>query len=203
MALMDRTAGAAVLCLVATLAVGAPAPGRERGKGPARPPDSAEITNIRLAPALAKWLVGPIYQMATAEERAGYLAVATDEEARAFIERFWERRGPHREFPPAGTRFVFDERVAEADVLYRDGHHVGHRTDRGTVYVLYGPPTEIRFEASPTPAGEPVEIWSYPDESPAGLDGGRPRSLYAFRKQAGLTQLFNVPVKRRLPGGER
>jgi len=204
---MNRIGRVALLCLVTALALGVPAElrgkGKGKGKGSAPAPDPAEVTNFLLEPELAQWLVGPIFHLATPEEREEYLALASDEAALEFIERFWEDRGPHRRFPPAGTRFVFEDRVTEANVLYREGHHVGHRTDRGTVYVLYGAPADVRFEASPTPGGEPIEIWHYPDESPPGLGGEKPRNLYTFRKQDGVTRLFNAPVRRRLPGAER
>lgn len=198
---MARTALLALALVAAAPGLGGAA--HAKGKGTESAPDPAQITNVLLAPELAQWLVGPIFHMATPEERAEYLALASDEAARELIERFWERRGPHRRFPPAGTRFVFEDRVAEADVLYREGHHVGRRTDRGTVYVLYGPPADIRFEAAPRPGGEPIELWTYPDDAPPGLDGQPPRNLYAFQKQGNVTRLVNVPVRRRLPSGER
>lgn len=200
---MPRARRTALLLVAAALVLAAPCQARGKGKGPAGAPAAAELTNILLEPELAQWMVGPIYHLATPEERREYLSLTSDEEARTFIEAFWERRGPHRRFPPAGTRFVFEDRVAEADVLYREGHHVGHRTDRGTVYVLYGPPADIRFEAAPRPGGEPIELWAYPDDAPPGLDGQPPRNLYAFQKQDNVTRLVNVPVRRRLPSGER
>lgn len=200
---MDRIGRVALLGLVTALPPGAPAEALGKGRGTAVAPEPAEVTNFLLAPELAQWLVGPIFHLTTPEEQEEYLALASDEAALEFIEGFWERRGPHRRFPPAGTRFLFEDRVTEADVLYREGHHVGHRTDRGTVYVLYGAPAEVRFEASPTPGGEPIEIWHYPDGTPPGLDGEQPPDLYTFRKQDGVTRLFNAPVQRRLPGAER
>lgn len=197
---MARTGSVALALLLGIVGAGA---GHARSKGPESAPEPSEITNFRLDPELAQWMIGPIYQMATPEERKEFLALASDADAEAFIEAFWERRGPHRRFPPAGTRYVFEDRLEEADVLYREGARIGHRTDRGTVYVLYGPPAEVEFEASPTPGGEPIEVWRYPADAPPGLDGERPRSLYTFRKVDGLTRSFNAPVRRRLPGARR
>lgn len=196
---MDRLS---TVGLALVLAAG-PAVVQARSKGPEGAPEPAEITNFLLGPDLAQWLVGPIYQMATPEERAEYLTLTSDAAAETFIESFWERRGPHRRFPPAGTRFVFEDRLEEADVLYREGPRIGHRTDRGTLYVLYGPPAEVAFEASPRPGEEPLEIWRYPADAPAGLDGQRPKALYTFRTVDGATVLFNAPLGGRRPGAVR
>lgn len=192
-----------VLAFALVLLLGGRAVSGGRDKGPESAPAPSEITNFLLAPELAQWLVGPVYQMATPEEREEYLELSSDEAAREFIERFWERRGPHRRFPPAGKRYVFEDRVEEADVLYREGGRPGHATDRGTIYVLYGPPAESRFEASPTPGGEPIELWVYPEDAPPGLDGERPRRIYTFREVDGETRFFHAPLRRRLPGAER
>ena len=175
------------------LAVAAvPAAGRERQ------PSAEELTNFQLGPELARWLVGPLARLASAEERAEYLRLADAAAAERFIAAFWERRGGIRPFPPT-PGYLFAQRVAEADVLYRDGHHLGHRTDRGTIYVLYGPPAATRFEASPSPGGEPVEIWLYAKAAPPGLDGESPKGLYSFRREEdGVTRFYNVPVRRRL-----
>ncbi len=181
----------------ALLAVGAPLAAQRDKLPPAE-----ELTNFQLGPDYAQWLVGPIAALATEEERRGYLGLADDAAAEGFIAAFWERRGGIRPFPPT-LGYTFQQRVAEADVLYREGPHVGHRTDRGLIYVLYGPPAGTRFEASPSPGGEPVEIWSYADAGP-GLDGSRPKRQYSFRRgEDGVTRFFSLAVRRRLPQLER
>ncbi|MGH9464397.1 MAG: GWxTD domain-containing protein [Thermoanaerobaculia bacterium] len=173
-----------------------PTAGRERA------PSAEELTNYQLAPAYALWLLGPISRLADDEERDAYLALSDDEAAAQFIHEFWERRGGMRPFPPTPA-YLFEQRAAEADVLYREGLHVGHATDRGTIYVLYGPPGETRFEASPSPGGEAVEVWLYPKDTQPGLDGQPPKGLYTFRRDAeGLTRFYNLPVRRRLVGAE-
>ncbi len=166
----------------------------------ARAPSAEELTNFQLGPEHARWLVGPIARLASEAERAEYLRLADDAAAGRFIAAFWERRGGLRSFPPTPGH-LFQERAAEADVLYREGHHVGRSTDRGTIYVLYGPPAATRFEPSPTPGGGAVEIWRYPKEASPGLDGERPKTLYSFRREEdGLTRFYRAPIQRRLGG---
>jgi GWxTD domain-containing protein len=170
--------------------------------GREREPTPEELTNYRLAPAYALWLLGPIRHLASDEERAAYLALDDDEAAARFIAEFWERRGGIRPFPPT-PGWLFEQRAAEADVLYREGHHLGRATDRGTIYVLYGPPMETRFEAAERLGAAAIEIWRYPKDAPPGLDGERPKALYSFqRDEDGVTRLHSAPVRRRLVGAE-
>jgi GWxTD domain-containing protein len=166
--------------------------------GGERTPPPEELTNFRLGPDLATWLVGPLSRLASAEERTAYLQLADDAAAERFIAEFWERRGGIRPFPPT-PGYLFQERVARADVLYREGHHAGHRTDRGTIYALHGAPAAIEFEASPSPGGEPIEIWLYPKDAPPGLDGDSPKRVYSFRRSAdGVTRFHSAPIRRRM-----
>jgi hypothetical protein len=51
------------------------------------------------------------------------------------------------------------------------------------------------------PGAEPIEIWSYPKDAPAGLHGLPPQRAYAFQRVDGLTRLVPVPPpSSRLPG---
>lgn len=165
--------------------------------------ESADLTNFFLGPELAQWLVGPIAHLASEKERRDYLALNQDSEAEAFVADFWERRGPNLVFPPTGPKVTFYERAQEADRTYTEGTHLGRRTDRGTVFILYGPPDSIEFGSSPTRGGEPVEVWNYSVRE-KGLDGNKPDRRYAFRKQENLTEFFplsgvKIPRKTRSP----
>lgn len=157
--------------------------------------DPEDLTNFLLSPRYSQWLVGPVAQIASSEERDVYLSLQVDEEAAAFIAGFWEKRGGEAVFPTKGKKVTFDERVQEADRIFSEGTFRGHRTDRGTVFVLYGEPEEIRFEAAPRGRGEFLEIWEYDGEVEPGLDGKKPDRLYRFVKKDGATQLYRGPLK--------
>jgi GWxTD domain-containing protein len=141
--------------------------------------------------------VGPLAHVASAEERRGYLSLADDEAAAEFIQEFWERRGPNRAIPPSGPKITYEERAEEADRRFTEGVHLGRRTDRGTVFILYGSPTSIDFASAPRPDGEPVEVWSYPKSAPEGLDGEQPDRRYAFRRDGAVTRVFPLAGVRR------
>lgn len=184
----------AILLLAVTLASPALA-GKRKQQNP------EELTNFLLSPRYSQWLVGPVAHIATDEERDVYLGLQVDEEAAAFIAGFWEKRGGAAVFPTTGQKAVFDERVEEADRVFSDGSYQGHRTDRGTIFVLYGEPEEIRFEAAPRGRGEFLEIWEYAKDVDEGLDGKKPERLYLFVKKKGATVFYRGPMNRQLPGG--
>lgn len=160
-------------------------------------PGPEDITNFLLSPRLSQWLVGAISRMATQEEIAAYLTLTSDEEANAFIDAFWTKRGPDAVWPNKGKRQLFEERSAEADRLYDEGTHRGRHTDRGTTYVLYGPPDDTRYEQSAQVRSSTVEVWTYSGSTEAGLDDKRPKNFYLFMKQGDLTVEYRGAIQRR------
>ena len=83
---LGRVVFAVTLTLLASTV--APAKGRLKNYPP------ADVTNFLHGPEYAQWLVGPLAHIATPEERQQYLGLSNDSRAEAFIESFWERRGP-------------------------------------------------------------------------------------------------------------
>ena len=166
---------------------------------------AADLTNPFLGPETSSWLIGPISRIATPDEVKEYLAVTDEAQATAFIDKFWAKRNPTPNKPVNPLRKAFDERVLQADRQFTEAGYRGRRTDRGTVYVLYGPPTASDFEVSPTPNGPPLEVWTYAPTTPEGLDGKRPNPVYRFIKKGDLTVLY-VPgqdprLRRRIDSG--
>jgi GWxTD domain-containing protein len=163
---------------------------RHRGRDAA-----IELINPRLGPEYTQWLVGAIARLATPEEIDGYLALADDAAAARFIEEFWAHRDPAPNRADNPVREAYDKRAAEADKRYSEAGYLGRRTDRGTIYVLFGPPSDVDYQISPDPADGPIEIWKYKSAVSAGLDGERPARAYRFIKRDDLTRLY-VPTNR-------
>jgi len=155
------------------------------GSAPARNP--ADLTNPFLGPETSSWLVGPVARLATAQEIDAYLAIQDEEQARQFIESFWARRDPNGDKPGNPIRQAFEERSVQADKSFTEAGFLGRRTDRGTVFILYGVPRKMDHEVSPLPGEPPIELWLYDETSPAGLDGKRPAGAYRFIKRGDLT----------------
>jgi len=180
----SRTGRAPLLLLLALLAAGC------AGGGASAPRSMAELINPGLGPDYSGWMVGAASRLATPEEINEYLTLQDDEQAEAFVERFWQRRDPSPGTPGNPIRETFDERAANADRAYSEAGLLGHRSDRGVVRVLYGLPQKIDHEVSPVPNGPPIEVWIYGTQAPSGLDGKRPSPVYRFVKSGDRTVLY-------------
>ncbi len=189
-----RTGAALVLAL---LALHPAAAGR-----PQQSVDPVELTNFLLGPEYSQWLVGPISWIASKEEIRDYLRLSEDAAAAAFIEEFWGRRkSSESPWPQDQPRAQYESRVREADRLYSEGTYLGRRTDRGTIFVLFGAPEEIGYEVPVGPRGDAVEVWSYPKDAPKGLHGERPKRRYYFVRRGDRTVFGAPPIRRRaVPG---
>ncbi len=119
-----------------------------------------------------KWISEDVYYIATAEEREVYSKLGTDQERDRFIEDFWRRRDPDPKTAANEFREEHYRRLAYANERFKAGRS-GWRTDRGRVYIVYGPPTSVRSYPAGTlynrPLSEgggqtktfPFEVWSY------------------------------------------
>jgi GWxTD domain-containing protein len=108
-----------------------------------------------------RWLSEEVPYLVTIEERADFKKLNTDEEREQFIQQFWERRNPK----PGSAENVFREeyyrRIAYANEHFAAGIP-GWKTDRGRIYIMYGPPDEI--DSHPVASAnfaKPTEFWRY------------------------------------------
>lgn len=183
---MRRLLALAALCLFAL----APALAKER-----KAPKPEDLMNPLLSPQYALWLLGPVSRLATKEEIERYTRLGSDDEAKGFIADFWQRRDPDPNYEGNSLLERFEERMAEADKKFREASLPGRRTDRGTIFVLYGAPAEERFDIAEHPDDPPVLVWTYPGDAPKGLDGKPPERAYRFIKRGDLTTFFTPNLK--------
>jgi GWxTD domain-containing protein len=119
----------------------------------------------------ANWVKHDVSYIITDRERLAYKRLGTDEERAEFIKQFWELRNPT---PGSATNPFKEEhyrRVAYADTRYTaESSLPGWKTDRGRIYIMYGPADEIESH----PAGG-----SY--ERPA-VEGGGATVTYPFEQ---------------------
>ncbi len=94
-----------------------------------------------------KWINGPISYIITPQERAAFKKLTTDEERDRFIQEFWRRRNPSPGSPENTFKEEFYRRIAYANEHFSSGIP-GWRTDRGHIYIMYGPPDEIESHPS-------------------------------------------------------
>ena len=106
----------------------------------------------------AAWAKGPVQYLMTKEEQAAWSALAADADADVFVTAFWARRDPTPGTAANETRDEFERRVAYADQKFASRGTRGSLTDRGRVYVMFGPPTRV----TPTSVGEMKrQTWTY------------------------------------------
>ena len=121
----------------------APAPPAAMAAAAATPQEPA--ANVRTP--YKKWLDEDAAYIITDQERTAFRNLTTDAERDAFIEQFWLRRDP----TPGTLENEFREehyrRIAYANEHFASGIP-GWKTDRGRIYITYGPPDEIEDHAT-------------------------------------------------------
>ena len=94
-----------------------------------------------------KWLNEDVAYIITDEERAAFKRLQTDEEREQFIEQFWLRRDPTPDTVENEFKEEHYRRIAYANEHIASGIP-GWKTDRGRIYIKYGPPDEIEDHSS-------------------------------------------------------
>ncbi|MGA2772873.1 MAG: GWxTD domain-containing protein [Bryobacteraceae bacterium] len=119
-----------------------------------------------------KWLNEDVAYIITDEERTAFKRLQTDEEREQFIEQFWLRRDPTPDTVENEFKEEHYRRIAYANEHYASGIP-GWKTDRGRMYITYGPADEIEshpsggtYERPPEEGGGetstfPFEQWRY------------------------------------------
>jgi GWxTD domain-containing protein len=119
-----------------------------------------------------KWLDEDVRWIITDEERTAFNKLETDDEREQFIEQFWLRRDPNPDTEENEYKEEHFRRIAYANERYSSGIP-GWKTDRGRIYVTFGPPDSIEshpsggsydrpyWEGGGTTSTFPFEIWFY------------------------------------------
>ena len=119
-----------------------------------------------------KWLDEDVTYIITPEERSAFLRLQTNEEREQFIEQFWLRRNPDPDSPENTFKEEHYRRIAYANEHFASGIP-GWKTDRGRIYIMWGPADEVDTHPSggsyERPADEgggetstyPFEDWRY------------------------------------------
>jgi GWxTD domain-containing protein len=122
-----------------------------------------------LASPYKKWEDEEVRWIISDEERTAFHRLNTDDERQAFIEQFWLRRDP----TPDSSENEFKEehyrRIAYTNERFPSGIP-GWKTDRGRIYITFGPPDEIESHPSGGTYERPIE------------EGGGTTSTYPFEK---------------------
>ena len=114
-----------------------------------------------------KWLNEDVTYIITDEERQSFKRLQTDEERQQFVEAFWQRRDPTPDTEENEYKEEIYRRIAYANERFASGIP-GWKSDRGMIYIKYGPPDEIDSHPSGGSYQRPME------------EGGGETSTYPF-----------------------
>jgi GWxTD domain-containing protein len=131
-----------------------------------------------------QWLNEDVVYIITPAERQLFLQLNTNEEREQFIESFWLRRSASPDLPDNDFKEEHYRRIAYANEHYASGVP-GWKTDRGRIYIIWGPPDEI--ESHPTGG-----TWDRPMEQGGGSTSTYPWETWRYRYLEGIgeNQIF-------------
>jgi len=112
--------------------------------------------HIELSKTYKKWLDEDVVWIITDEERAAFKQLSNDEERDNFIEAFWQRRDPTPDTEENEYKEEHYRRIAYANEHFAAGIP-GWKTDRGRIYIMYGPADEIDSHPSGGTYERPIE----------------------------------------------
>ncbi|MGO9647061.1 MAG: GWxTD domain-containing protein [Terriglobales bacterium] len=128
---------------------------------------NAKALTAELEGSYKKWLNEDVAWIITDEERRAFKQLSNDEERDQFIEAFWQRRDPTPDTEENEFKEEHYRRIEYANEHFAAGIS-GWRTDRGRIYIMYGPPDEIDAHPSGGAYDRPIE------------EGGGSTSTYPF-----------------------
>ena len=119
-----------------------------------------------------QWLQEDVSYIISDEERSAWKRLQTGEEMEQFIEQFWLRRDPTPDSSENEYKEEHYRRIAYANERFASGK-AGWKTDRGRIYITFGPADEVEShpsggtynrpyaEGGGTTQTFPWEIWRY------------------------------------------
>jgi len=113
------------------------------------------------------WLEKDVAYIITDEERAAFRQLSNEEERDQFIEAFWQRRDPTPDTEENEFKEEHYRRMAYANDHFAAGIP-GWKSDRGRMYIMYGPADEVESHPSGGSYERPMD------------EGGGSTSTYPF-----------------------
>jgi GWxTD domain-containing protein len=129
--------------------------------------ENAKSLKQELSKTYKKWLDEDVVYIISDEERKAFKQLSNDEERDQFIEAFWQRRDPTPDTEENEFKEEHYRRIAYANEHFAAGIP-GWKTDRGRIYIMYGPPDEIEAHPSGGTYERPIS------------EGGGETSTYPF-----------------------
>jgi GWxTD domain-containing protein len=142
----------------------------------------------------ATWPTDEVPYIISKEESDAFARLTTNEEREQFIEEFWRRRNPDPDSPENTAREEHYRRIAYANEHFSSGIP-GWKTDRGHMYILWGPPDEIDSH----PSGG---TWDRPANQGGGTTTTYPWELWRYRHMEGIGDNIEIEFVDKTGSGE-
>ncbi len=130
------------------------------------------------------WLRDDVPDIITEQERRAFLELGTEEERDQYKEIFWRNRNPDPESPVSPVREEHYRRLAYSDEHFASGI-AGRKTDRGHIYIIWGPPDEV--ESHPTGG-----TYNRPLEQGGGSTTTTPWEMWRYRHLEGIGENIEI-----------
>ncbi len=143
-----------------------------------------KLLRQELSDTYKKWLNEEVPYIITDQERKAFLSLSNDEERDAFIEAFWQRRNPNPDSPENEYREEYYRRIAYANEHFAAGKP-GWKTDRGHIYIAFGPPDDI--DAHPSGG-----LYERPMDEGGGETSTFPFEVWHYRYLEGIGENVNI-----------
>jgi len=147
---------AAIAALALVAALQASPPPQEGSASAKQQRDRAETSPY------FRWMNEDVVYIIADEERAAFQNLTADPEREKFIEQFWLRRNPIPGAVENDFKKEHYRRIAYANQRFRMASgRLGWQTDRGHMYIVYGPPDELEDHPAGTQKPYAFEVWMY------------------------------------------
>ncbi|MFY9645144.1 MAG: GWxTD domain-containing protein [Terriglobales bacterium] len=117
---------------------------------------NAKALKIELSKTYRKWLDEDVRWIITDDEQKAFMQLSNDEERDQFIEAFWQRRDPTPDTEENEYKEEHYRRIAYANEHFAAGIP-GWKSDRGRMYIVFGPADEIDSHPSGGTYERPME----------------------------------------------
>jgi GWxTD domain-containing protein len=117
---------------------------------------NAKALRGELGKTYRKWLDEDVRWIITDDEKKTFMQLSNDEERDQFIEAFWQRRDPTPDTEENEFKEEHYRRIAYANEHYAAGIP-GWKTDRGHMYIVFGPADQIDSHPSGGTYDRPME----------------------------------------------
>ena len=171
-----------------SLAIAAPPLPAQDAQDPKAPPASQRLDKEQkrkikkslkeLETPYKLWLNEDVVYIISPEERQAFLQLETNEEREQFIEQFWLRRSNNPDLPDNDFKEEHYRRIAYTNEHFASGIP-GWKTDRGRMYIMWGPADEV--ESHPTGG-----TYDRPMEEGGGSTSTYPWETWRYRYMEGI-----------------